>query len=450
MPQRQKQYQSNIERLSDTSFHDWYRTVYAYSDDIIYDLVAEWDVSTDDLILDPFVGTGTTVVAANKLGIDAIGTDALPPNVLATQAKSTWDIDLNTFLTRSNQLLDDIRPAFRALSRNEHDKTLADFTDNNNPVDLSEYDFSVSDKLPKGWLSEKPRKKMQVLKHEIDALPDDDVTRLLRVAMFAILPENVGNVGFGPEAYRTKQVDDVDVHNYFTNKIDRMYRDLEYVQQTGITPGESEAFEADARVIGDTLTQESGLLDEHGTVDYVITSPPYPAEHDYTRNQRLELVWTDAVTDTESLQHIKKNSIRSNTKNIYVGDNDGEQTRIRDIDAVDEIVAELERIVEDENIEHGFGQYYPRVIEEYFGGMTRHLQSLATVLRPGGKAGYVVADQASYWQVDVPTGDILSTIAEQKTPLEPVNVYEWRSVNATTGAHDELEEHILVLENTST
>jgi len=55
-------HQSNLSRLTDLSIHDWYRFVYAYSDQIITGLVDEFGITQDDLVIDPFNGTGTTTL----------------------------------------------------------------------------------------------------------------------------------------------------------------------------------------------------------------------------------------------------------------------------------------------------------------------------------------------------------------------------------------------------
>lgn len=443
------EHKSNVARLSDTSIHDWYRMVYAYSDQIILDFIEEWDITQDDLLLDPFNGTGTTTLAAKQQGIDSIGMDASPIAVLAGKCKTTWDIDLDEFQRRHHELLQTIEGPFRAISA-EGNVTLSSFGDGDgtDDVDLSKYDFTEPKKTPKDWLSEKPLKKMLVLRYHVDEYPDDDITDLLKLAMCAIMPEDVANIGFGPEAYRTKIQDDVDVYGLLDAKLDKMYADLSRVQEAleneAFTPGDTEVFLADAREIADVLQADSRLLSEHGGVDFVITSPPYPAEHDYTRNQRLELVWLGVLDDNSDLQAIKKKNIRSNTKNIYVDDEDGELTNIRENEKIDEIVTEMERIIVDEDIQHGFGQYYPRVVEEYFGGMQIHLEQLYEIMSPGGKAAYVVADSGSYWQVDIPTGQILGELAEERIGFEQSEIKLWRNLQATTGEKDQREE-ILVL-----
>lgn len=294
---------------------------------------------------------------------------------------------------------------------------------------------------------------MKVLRYHVEEMPDDEVTDLFKLAMIAILPEDVGNVRFGPEATRDpKQEGDKDVFTLFKNKLANMEGDLEQVQEavdTGeIEPGATEIIRGDARKLSETLRVESELLnsDKHeGEVDYLITSPPYPAEHDYTRNQRLELIWLHAADDNKDLQKIKKSNIRSHTKNIYVADDEAEQVNIRENDQVDAIVSEMETILEEEDISHGFGKYYPRVIEEYFAGMQHHFEQVYELLSPGGKAAYVVGDSGSYWQVEVETAKILGELAKTRVGFEEPEIRLWRNMAATTADYDDVEENILIL-----
>lgn len=445
---------SNIGRLDDVDIHDWYRFVYAYSDRIITGLVDEFDITQNDLLIDPFNGTGTTTLAAKKLGIDSIGSDTSPASVLSARCKTNWEIDIDEFRCRRSDFLSTIQPIFHEIS-SQGNTTLDSFDNSSDDedIDLSKYDFSEPKKTPKGWLSEKPLKKMKMLRYHVEEMPDDEVTDLFKLAMIAILPEDVGNVRFGPEATRDpKQEGDKDVFTIFKSKLAEIEKDLESIQATveagEIEPGETEIIRGDARKLADTLREESELLnsDEHeGEVDYLITSPPYPAEHDYTRNQRLELIWLRAADNNKDLQKIKKSNIRSHTKNIYVADDEGEQVNIRENDQIDSIVTEMETIIEEEDISHGFGKYYPRVIQEYFAGMQHHFEQVYDLLALGGKAAYVVGDSGSYWQVEVETAEILGELAENRVGFEEPEVRLWRNMAATTADYDNVEENILIL-----
>lgn len=443
-------YKSNIGRLSDTEMHDWYRFVFAYSDEVITSLIDEFDIGPNDLILDPFNGTGTTTLTAKKHGIDAIGVDASPASSLSARAKTNWVVDLDEFTRRKYELLEQLEPAFKQIDYIE-DENVDELDHENGEVDLSNYDFSEPPRLLSGWICPKPRMKMQVVKQEINTMPDDIIQDYFKIAMIAILPEKVANISFGPTVYKSSKNPDVDVYGAFKNKIEKIEDDLGKITEKinnshDSSFGQTEILLGDARDIGDILRDSSDLFKSSGeTIDYVITSPPYPNERDYTRTQRLELIWLDQIRSKDDLKNIKSKFIRSNSKNIYVDDDDGEQTNIRNIDKVDEIINEMHNIIEEENIEHGFGQYYPRVIEEYFGGMCKHLRQIYDVMAPGGKLAYVVGDQQTYWRIEVPTGKILEEIAEKKVGFKAGNLHHWR--NRQSRWHDEdLAEELLVLE----
>lgn len=84
-----------------------------------------------------------------------------------------------------------------------------------------------------------------------------------------------------------------------------------------------------------------------------------------------------------------------------------------------------------------------RVTKLYFGGMFRHLQDLRTVLKPGAQLAYVVGDQASYLQVMIRTGEILSDIA-RTLGYEVVGIDLFRT-RLATATREQLREEVVVL-----
>ena len=50
-------------------------------------------IGPEDLVLDPFCGTGTTLVEAKKNGIPSLGCDAHPFAALVSRVKTNWAID---------------------------------------------------------------------------------------------------------------------------------------------------------------------------------------------------------------------------------------------------------------------------------------------------------------------------------------------------------------------
>jgi hypothetical protein len=196
----------------------------------------------------------------------------------------------------------------------------------------------------------------------------------------------------------------------------------------------AKVFRGDSRSCAELLSR-NGYRRFHA----VICSPPYPAEHDYTRNSRLELAFLEAVDDRRSLQKIKRKMIRSHTKNIYEGDIDCDQ--VSDSLVIDRIAGKITQRAKGKT--HGFARLYAKVLKEYFGGMKRHFKEVMKVLSPGARCAYVVGDQSSYLRVHIPTAKILSELAKD-AGFHDIKITHWRSRWSSTTAK-RINENILLM-----
>ncbi len=426
--------------LNDDNIHRWYRFVLAFPDLLVTEMCERFNAAQGDVVLDPFCGTGTTLVECQKMGLEAIGLEANPACVFASRVKTTWDVDTAQLRVALQEIVERVRPICDELTFSAQPLFANAFNADNSKKRLlanspeGQY-FVSSGMLRRGWLSETPFYKVLALLEEIKALEtEDNVKDALRLALVAILVETASNVSFGPEIYVSGHKDDVDVLGAFRDKVEMMISDLETMRTT-FPAGRSLVLSGDARECARVLAQN-----DIQRVDFVITSPPYPTEKDYTRQTRLELVFLGYVYDTESLRRIKRTMVRSHSKGIYKSDNDG--ILVANVPEVRFIADELRVKVRDKT--YGFAKLYPRIIEEYFGGMYRHLRSLNEALRSGGRCAYVVGDQRTYLQTYTPTGKILSILAEQ-IGFEVEDVLVWRVRKGTTGSGKEIKEQIVIL-----
>jgi tRNA G10 N-methylase Trm11 len=117
---------------------------------------------------------------------------------------------------------------------------------------------------------------------------------------------------FGPEVGVGKFKSDALVVSSWLAEVRKIANDLQSVE--GKSFCHSQVHLADARNIPNLLKPHS--------IDTVITSPPYPNEKDYTRTTRLESVLLEFYTTKAELQTLKKNLLRSNTRGVYVTDDD--------------------------------------------------------------------------------------------------------------------------------
>jgi hypothetical protein len=256
------------------------------------------------------------------------------------------------------------------------------------------------------------------------------------LALVADLSTNIGNMKFGPQIYRGPSKEDVDPLPLFWNRVKAIAEDLR--AETG-----RKSFPVPTVLLGDARTLRPVLRKHYGDripgFDHVICSPPYPTEHDYTRHTRLELAFMESVATVECLRGIKRAMIRSHTKGIYKGDKD--QLRTRRLRSVEKIAGEVELAIKGK--ESGFEKLYPTVVRSYFGGMKRHFGSLFRLMKSGGRAAYVVGDQAAYLRIPIRTAVLLGETAES-VGFKVEEIRLWRRRWAT-GISDYLAENILFL-----
>lgn len=430
----------NKQLLSNGDVHEWYRFVLSFPDHLVDEMCQRFGVGQGDIILDPFCGTGTTLVECKKKGIDSVGIEANPACVFASRVKTTWDLDIGelraaaeTVIERASSVCNELTFSGQPLFATAFN---ADGLKRKLIAKSSEGQYFVdSGMLKRGWISEVPFYKTLSLLDEIKSAEiEPKVRNALKLALVAILVEEIGNVSFGPEIYVSRRKEDADVLGAFRKKIERMVLDLEKIQEMH-TVGESRVLSGDARECDSVLTRNNVE-----SVDFVITSPPYPTEKDYTRQTRLELVFLGYVYNAKSLRRIKHAMIRSHSKGIYKSDSDGKW--VVNIPEVQSIADELRaKIV---NKTYGFAKLYPRIIEEYFGGMYRHLTSMWQVLRSGGGGAYVVGEQRTYLQTFTPTGKIIGILAE-RIGFQIDDILIWRVRRGTTGSGKEIKEEIVIL-----
>ena len=65
-----------LQKSTNGVVHSWYRIALGYSDTLVGTILDRFQVQNDQIVLDPFCGSGTTIVECKKRGIFSIGIDA--------------------------------------------------------------------------------------------------------------------------------------------------------------------------------------------------------------------------------------------------------------------------------------------------------------------------------------------------------------------------------------
>jgi hypothetical protein len=417
----------------DLAAHDWYRFVLSFPPHLVREYLRRFSNDTDCAVLDPFCGTGTTLVESKKLGFPCLGLEAHPMAHFATSVKLDWTPDSKGLIDYAD------RVAEKALFRLKSDGLSESY-----PLFL--FDPPVSYGADSRLLRLPDESQKLLLTNSISPIPlhkclllrqiirENDDPRYQRHALLALAKTAVStasNLHFGPEVGVGPAKTDAPLVADWSRAVRQMADDLCVLREHAGIP--AVAHLADSREISRILYPAS--------VDVVITSPPYPNEKDYTRTTRLETVLLGFVKDRAELQALKRSLLRSNTRNVYKGDTDGEW--VTGHPEVNRIAETIEKRRVELGKTSGFERLYSRVTRLYFGGMARHLSDLRAVLRPGAWLAYVVGDQASYLRVKIRTGTLLADIAKSLGyRVESIDLFRTRLATAT---REQLREEVVVL-----
>jgi|SRR5579884_3034680 len=416
--------------LDDRAAHDWYRFVLSYPPHLVRDYLTRFDASPEKCVLDPFCGTGTTVVECKKLGIPSVGVEAHPMAHFASATKVDWNVD-PVELEESSR-----RVAAAALAELEANGIIDDpaptlLAETPGPQKLRALSPELQKLLLTNSISPLPLHKSLVLRDAICSRGSERCRAHQLLALAKALVTGVGNLEFGPEVGVGPAKPDVPVISKWLRLTQKMANDLRALQLRSAV--RATVHHADSRDMTRLIAPES--------TDIVITSPPYPNEKDYTRTTRLETVLLGFITSKKQLQALKRTMIRSNTRGVYQGDSDHELVANHsEIQRIADAI-EARRIALGKT--SGFERLYAKVTKLYFGGMARHLASLRQVLRPNARLAYVVGDQASYLRIMIRTGQLLASIA-QSLGYEVLGIDLFRT-RLATATREQLREEVVVL-----
>jgi len=378
-------------------------------------IVNEFEVAAGGTVLDPFCGTGTTIVEAQQLGYRAVGVEANTLAYFASSVKARCGTDALSLRRWSQQIANDanrkisLARAFRKLADDEAGLLLAD------------------------CIGSRPLHKVLMLRETIEASGDPELHDYGMLALAKTSVQTASNLHFGPEVGIRGRKADAPVVAAWLKNMDQVADDIELTEQNRKYP---------ANVIkGDSRDLRS--LIEPASIDAVFTSPPYPNEKDYTRTTRLESVLLRFLSNKAELRAVKQSLLRSNTRNVYKADSD--HTFVENNSRIQAIAKEIEDKREFLGKTSGFEKLYGRVTKLYFGGMARHLETIKPLLKHGAHLGYVVGDQASYLQIHIPTGSILAEIAESLGYTHVrTDLFRTRLATATK---QQIREEVVILRN---
>jgi len=392
--------------------HKWYDYLEDFPYSLIEEKINEYKLTNDSIIVDPFCGSGTTLVSAKMFRINSVGFDANPLMAFISKVKTTWEIDLHKFeeyiRTTANKFLSHIREV------------------DNNPY-YDDFIYNMPKKELNQWLSPILQLEVSLLKKYINTIDDVDIKDLFLLALSkSCFDASYVSLCPGTTFYPFREKEEF--WDLFTKKITQIFIDLKAIQ--------SHNHYGKSIVFDDTcLNAHNYLLND--SIDFIITSPPYPNDLEYTRQTRLELYLLDFVKNMEDVQIIKRKMTKGSTKLIF--NNSDSESFISNFESVKNISDEIYEKTKNKN----WGFDYPKMVREYFGDMFLCLQEFYPLMKKSSHFLLVVGDQ-TIKGVYIPVCDILIEMGQRigytNCRKEPFRI------RRSTGHNIPLPEDIVILE----
>jgi DNA modification methylase len=418
-------------RPEDRPVHDWYRFVLCFPPHLVRTYLDRFEVSPGQVVLDPFCGTGTTLVECQKRGVTGVGIERNPMAHFASQTKLNWAIDPDRLVADAENTGQRVESILRS-EQKQAERVRYARNGSASIAELLKLPAEAQALLLKGSIEAIPLHKVLLLLETIEKGGHPEFRSHSKLALAHVIVRDASNLHFGPEVGVGTPKPDSPVISLWLKAVRGIANDLRGLGDLD-TLTNSRVHLIDARNIRDVIEPRS--------VDAVITSPPYPNEKDYTRATRLESVILGFIRNKLDLRTLKHGLLRSNTRNVYKSDDD--DLAVTKNNEIQRIARSIEKQRVTLGKTSGFERLYARVTKLYFGGMARHLASLRPLLRPGARLAYLVGDQASYLRVMIKTGDILADIARSLGySVEASDLFRTRFASATG---ERLSENVLVL-----
>lgn len=345
--------------------HRWFRYSAGFSATWVEGVIAELKPK---IVLDPFAGSGTVCIAADKLGVNSYGIEAHPFVYRLAQGKLSWEINTDEFLeaiAEIKNLADSLQPKFPEKMPVLLNKCYTE--------DVLIYLF----KIRQAYLELAP-----TLSEELQSLTFLAISATLRLSSY------VGTAQWQYILPNKRKAKIYKPLNALDTQVALMLEDMRYMQCLR-TASQATLLKEDARIL-ESIPDKS--------IDLVITSPPYANNYDYADTTRLEMTFWGEVNswgdlhDTvrkflirSSSQHVSKDRLKLD---ILIADPSLEPIR----DELIPVCKELEKVRETK----AGNKAYHTMIAAYFIDMGSVFHALRRVTTSDCKICFVIGDSAPY------------------------------------------------------
>jgi hypothetical protein len=370
--------------------HRWVPWIAGFSAGFVQEVLdaAACESPKDVTVLDPFAGVGTTLVEGLKRGYNVVGFEINPYAALACEVK----------ISCARQKL---RPLGEALSR------LEDFSSR-----LSDGNLTPKSHPPSKFKSRIPffspavEREVLLLQDFIAEQNEPFVGKALNLTLGAVMVA-FSNYSYEPSlstrsAAGKHLIERADVFRIFRDKLCEIEADMSLLQQHLKQFKHKPTAEIHQR----SYLQSANVLNP-GTVDILVTSPPYLNNYHYVRNTRPQLHWLKLINDNGGMRRLEEDNFGRFWQTVRSGPSIPLSFKL----------PELERVlaaIRERNPEKGVygGNGWANYAATYFNDCARFFEVTRHVMKPNGLVVIVIGNNIVQG-VHIETDRFLAQIAER-------------------------------------
>lgn len=365
--------------------HRWVPWIAGFSGDFVRDALSKY-LHDKSVVLDPFAGVGTTLVEAALLGHQAVGFEINPYAAMACRVKAS----------SSGVSADKLWGEIARFQTFYSERTCSSYV----PLSTPPPRFRTRSV----FYSPKVLRKVLIVLDFIDSVDDMSLKDLFRLA-FASTMVRYSNYSYEPSLGRRasagkEEVNDFPVDKAILAKLHTMHDDIIWFQHN-LRNGPPRV-----EVINDNFFHHKRHV-EPGSVDIVITSPPYLNNYHYNRNTRPHLYWLGFVEHPRDFRPLESSNFGKYWQTARQQQHIGLEFDLPDSDLSDRLQA-----LRSTNRERGVygGNGWANYAAAYFNDCLRFAQGLKQVLRRNGVA-LIVIGNSILQGIMIPTDQYLGQIA---------------------------------------
>jgi site-specific DNA-methyltransferase (cytosine-N4-specific) len=360
--------------------HSWYPYTQGFDEDLVSELLREFNLGKNSVVLDPFGGVGTTGIACRKMGVKSVLNDISPLVTWIAKVKNS-EIDVSRIL----EMLDSgtLKKGELYQERIELNPDLfANFFEN-------AYSSEVLDKV------------LRYLAFFRDLEEAQETKDFLRLMLLGRL-ESMSNIRKHGSHYRymnsETSVGLEKLNIPIFDAEDSVYEVLEIAVRKGLKDYEETTFISPSSATRSMLGDSKHLKIKPDSIDAVITSPPYLNRNNYIAQQKGELALLGFIQDAISYKELVKSTLISHVEGTLPKNPKSQ-------------FPEVNKIIKNVSLTEGNNPKIPFMITGYFDDMNDILLEMWRVCKSGAKLALVVGN-ARWGGVVIPVDHLLMQQAE--------------------------------------